>query len=338
MRTRTWLFGIAVALGGWYALRDDPAPRPAAAPQLAVAGRGFALHDPATRHARLLDLDGKARREITLRDLPGDARVFAESGGLAALWRERGRIQTARVGLNGERGKVSSWGTRPVGLCDGVASNANRFSLGWLEQDGSVWFVFGPTSGNRENEAQHVTAAATVTATATAGPKTTWCTLAVSGDLTVLMWRRGEQLYLSACGKKCPGFPPSVRGELGRRAPLGFGCAGKGCGIASRDGRGATHLTWVNHGGSTAWDRVLPDHRGEAVEVIGAGDRQLAVAYEDSRGQLVVARVSIAGELVTLWRDGDGGQAPSLSWVDGVLALAYQRGGRVVTTTIPLPR
>ncbi len=207
MRTRTWLLGIAAVLGGWYALRDDPAPRPAAAPQLAVAGRSFALHEPATRRARILELDGTTRREVTLRDLPADARVFAAGGGLSAFWRERGRIHTARIDRNGARGKVTTWGTRPVGLCDAVASNATRFSLGWLEQDGSVWFVFGPTAGNRTDEAPARSPDLFATTTGTAAPKTTWCTLAVSGDVTVLLWRRGAQLYLSACGKKCPSEP-----------------------------------------------------------------------------------------------------------------------------------
>ncbi len=333
MRTGTWLVGLAAVMGGWYALRDEGSPRPVEAPQLSVAGRGFALHDPAARRAKLLDLDGASRHEIALRDRP-EARVVGESGLLSLIWRERDRIHAARLKADGSLGPSQSFGKRAVKMCDGVASNALRFSVGWLESDGNVWYVFGPTAPKSR---ELVEATAVEPVTAAARPKTTWCTLAVSGKKTVLLWRRDAALYIAACGRNCPSLPPQVRSDAARRPVLGFGCAGNGCGLATRDGQGTLHLTWVGTNGKQAWDRVLPGYRGGHVEVIGAGDRQVAVAYEDLDGHPLALRVSTGGEVTPAWRGG-AGKTPSLAWIDGKLAIAYQHDGRVVTTTIPLLR
>lgn len=328
MRTSRLVLAVAIGVGGWYLLRGGASPGPAGAPQLAVMPGGFTVMQGAGTR-RLIDLDrtGAMVREVSLSGLPAEARVAGHRRGKLVGWRDGAHIHLAAVATDGRLGETRSFGKRAVAMCDGVASNGQRFGMGWREADGSVWVLSGPASATGDLSG----AAAAILAP----PDDTWCAVASIHDKVAVIWRQHDTLYMSWCGKRCPPLPGRVRGPVSERPVLAFGCARTACVIATRDGRGALHVTWVTESGVTKTDRTLPARRDSAVAIVGAGDRQVAIGYQAEDGHPVVVRLPAKGAPVPVWR-GEPGPAPALAWADRVLAIVYLRGEHLVSTAVAM--
>src|SRR5204863_6528273 len=118
--------------------------------------------------------------------------------------------------------ELGTWGRSVRQICDGVASNATRFAVGWLEADDTVWFVHGPLAAAAEGADGPLPEAGPIRV----GPLTRndWCGVASAEDKIALMWRDADRLSLTMCSQKaCSNLPVSFK--LERRVPvLGVGC------------------------------------------------------------------------------------------------------------------
>jgi hypothetical protein len=346
MRRIGWI--VAGGLLAWWWFGDDgdapvraadrPADRrPFEAPQTAVTSTGFASADGPimTRRVTELATDGAVEWQATSK-LPEESRVVGTGRGIAAVWRDGHRLIVAGIEDDGDLSSDrQSFGKKVRRMCDGTASNDGRWGVAFLEGDGKLWVVHGLT--DRERTASEATIEVAV---APAAQRTSWCAVASGGDNIVLIWRRGNRVFMTECTRKeCSGFAPNIPDALARETILGAGCLKKGCGFATRDGNGKTRVTYVDDKGRQKWSAALGDARpGTAIDVIGAGDRQLAVAYATERGAVVV-RLDGKGAAAPVWRAADDdATVPGLAWSRGRLLVARTRDGALVNDVVALPR
>lgn len=276
--------------------------------QAAVLGDGFAL----IRGERIseLDEDGRVRAEIRVRGLPADTRVIGVTTGIAVVYRDGRRMVFAEVDRDG-RLSPYHYGKRVERVCEGTATNDTRFGVAWLEADGAVWFVGGPTS-------------ASVGLYETPAPKT-YCAIASAGKKIALVWREGKRVELALCDKKC-GI--ARKAAIDARPILGVACTAGACAFAQRGERGVD-VTWVTHGGKRVWQKPLPDATPDSkVEMVGAGDR-IAIAY-DTGGEPAIRAADKSGGLAAIWQDR-ADALPALAWSNGKLLIARLVDGTLVT-------
>jgi hypothetical protein len=332
------VLALVVALGA--ALWPRQASR---APSVAIEGGlqgavlldGFAFAQPAPGGDgyRVVDVDpaGHARRERTLPPT-GELRVVGTRIGAAAAWQDGTRLRLARVEDDRDMG---TWGRSVRQMCDGVASNATRFAVGWLEGDDTVWFVHGPLAAAAEG-ADEADAMLAEPVSIGAGPFTRndWCGVASAEDKIALLWRDADRLSLTMCSHKaCSNLPVSFK--LEQRIPvLGVGCLRTACLLATPDDAGTTRITLVTTTGRSKWTHTLEGASGP-VSIVGVGDRAFAVGYA-TQGGARVDRFDRNGRVGPVWRDPASPRPPALAWSSGRLLVAHYHGERAVGQTVEL--
>lgn len=303
--------------------------------QSAVLRDGFAFNHAGAGH-RVVELDphGTVRRERTL-EAPGDLRVVGTRAGAAAAWEDGKRLRLTRVEDDGDLG---SWGRSVRQLCDGVASNASRFAVGWLEADDSLWIVHGPLAAGADTDGPSDGGdggdSARPLATGVALTRNDWCGVASAEDNVALMWRSGDRLKITMCTKKaCSNLPASFK--LEQRLPiLGVGCLRNACLLATPDEAGHPRLTLVTTTGRSKWNHPLEAASGP-ISIVGVGDRAFAVGYAAPGGPEVI-KIDRDGKAAQVWRDPASSGAPALAWSSGRLLVAHHHGEHAVGEVIAL--
>ncbi len=133
----------------------------------------------------------------------------------------------------------------------------------------------------------------------------------------------------SCTTKRCSSYIGSVK--LDRRAQvLGIGCLRNGCLIGTSAG-GSAALSYVTEQGKVKWNKPL-EARAASVSIVGVGTGAFAVAD----GATVTRYEQKDGAATRLWQ-GSASTTPALAWAGGRLAIAYDRGGELVTETVAVP-
>ncbi len=227
-----------------------------------------------------------------------------------------GKVQLVRA-RDGNR--VNTFGKQARALCEGAASNAERFGIAWLEDDGRVWVVHGPTASASADVAPAATAAR-------------WCGVASAGRNLMLMWRDGKRMFFNTCTQKaCRGYAPSITLDEGT-ALLGVGCntrirawSRRAPPAPARSSSSSTPRV-ASSGGRRSTPRRT---RREHVAIVGAGDAAFAVGTAGT-----VLGVTAKGVTTTLWC---GFGSPAVAWARGRVAVVAHRSGKLATTTVAYP-
>jgi hypothetical protein len=279
--------------------------------QGAVLADGFAARDGGRVYE--LDLAGHRKRSY---EIPTDRslRVFGTSGGAAAAWIKNEQLQLFALET---REVVAGYGNSARILCDGVATNEARFAVAWIEDDGGLWFLHGPTRPSAAT-VEAPTRIATV-------ESRTWCAVASAEQLITLASRDRDRLRINWCTtKSCSPLPASVK-----LAPaidvVGLGCLRNACVVATRQGSAPAELMYVTESGAVKWRQRLASSPA-SVPLVGIGTTAFAVALPGR-----VVRIDRAGTRSDLWT-GDG--TPAIAWSSGRLLVATEHG----ETIIEVPR
>lgn len=313
---------MVLALAGiWWLRRGGEAPPPdSARVQAGVLGDGFTtlvgprdVHD--SRRIVELDRDGKTQEYKALR-VDGDVRVVGTREGTAVGWREGRNIKLATLDVDGRPDHVSTWGKKATQLCEGTASNEYRFAVGWLESDGRVWIVHGPLGRLAD---------ASTMATGPEVVKGEWCGIASAERNVVLLWRDNGRLYMNFCGPKdCGGRVVGLPIER-TETLLGFGCIANSCLFATRDKRGATRLLRVTEQGRALAVPLELARADTAFSIVGAGGRAFAISYIAKDGRPTIQRITVDGEITSVWHFEGADEAPTLAWADEKLLVVLTR-------------
>jgi hypothetical protein len=293
--------------------------------QVAVLKDGFALTYTGDAGRRVVELDaqGQRRREVAL-EMLDELRLVGTPAGSVVGWHHAAKFFLATVDNISD---VDTWGKSVRQLCDGVATNAMRFGVGWLEADDTVWIVHGPlaTGASTDSAGERIRIA-------TGMARNDWCGVASAERNIALMWRSGDRMSITMCSKKaCSNLPASF--TLDRRLPvLGVGCVRNACLLATRDEAGRARLSLLATTGRIRWNQPLA--ASGAVSIVGVGDRGFAVGFAGPEGAAVI-KLDRDGKATPLWRDPAAG-APALAWSAGRLAIARFRGDELMHDTIAL--
>ena len=330
--------GAAAALW-WLWPGGDPAPgagRARVQPQAAALADGFAALADGGRLARF-DHDAHRRRELVVREAPPGARVVGVGGGVGLVWRDGKQVAVALVDDDGRLGdRPQRFGKRVASMCGGVASNEHQFGVAWLESDGSVWFVHGPTAARGaaaepgDGDGGGLVAEAAGLPEGVAGES---CAIASAHDKIALLWTERGRTTLVMCGRRC-GSPGRVALPKGSEV-LGLGCSRGGCAIATRGEGGGAALTWVTPKGRAQWTKPLPHAEpGTAVALAGT-TAQVAIAYATANEPVAVT-ASSAGEIATVWQGAADG-VPGLAHAGGRLLVARIVDGELAGSVVRVP-
>lgn len=332
------MLAIAAIAGALGTTTLTDAPRAQTAPaargelQGAVDGEGF-LVAQALGHARrvwAVDRDG-AQRHLAEIMREGDMRIVGTTAGPTVGYQDGKRMRLSRIADDRDLGM---WGTNVRGLCDGVASNDQRFAVGWLEGDGGVMIVHGPTS-KRARDASAASAAEAVALEAEVTAQPSWCGVASAGDKVALAFRDRDQLRFVLCtAKRCGGLVAST--PLPRTSlVLGMGCVRNACLIAHRDQRGTSSVTYVTESGSPKWTKPIVTD-ATSVSVVGVGANAFAVGFANRDGSHVL-RFDRKGNATQPWRGSVGAGVPALAWSAGHLLVAHYTNETVTPISLRLP-
>jgi len=294
----------------------------------AVLRDGFAIMEPdGDRHVVEVDTDGTRLRRRAI-PVTGDARVIGTHQGAAVAWLDRKKVKLALVKGDGELGPASEWGRHATTLCESAASNDQRFAIGWLENDGRVWFVHGPMSP-------------TMTVSTVAEAQTLraeWCGITSAEDYIALLWREGARWFLNMCSRKeCTGMVARVPLDP-KHALLAFGCTREGCLIAFRDQKSNTNLGFIGVTGKKQWVKQLSQAtQSTDVTITALGAKAMAVGFVSREGANVL-RVSKDGAMERAWADPASTEVPSVAWTKDRLLIAIPEGGSVRHDVVQAPR
>lgn len=326
------LLATAIVAGGGTPGVELPTTR-ALAP--AVLSNGFAVMDgaPSDRHVVTVDWDGANAQRIAVPVVAPEARMIGLPKGVGVGWLENAKLHFARLKTDGTLGEASVWGKRVKQLCYGTVSNEHQYGVGWLENDGRVWVVYG--------QMKQELAAAEATVDDTAATRTTWCAVAAAGKKLALVWSdQHNHVSINFCDKKkgCSGHvarvPVSKKESLERIA-----CHEERCLIVARDAKGIANLGWFTmpHGKLTWWKPLTDATRETSFSVTAAGDNAFAVGYVTREGATAI-RVIESGSMVRAWADPYSSEAPALSWGNDRLLVAHRHDSGVSHEVVPLPR
>lgn len=300
----------------------------------AVTRDGFALLEGAAndRHVVEVDRDGGGARRRAIAVLAPDARMVGTVQGVAMGWQNADKFEFARVVGDGELGEVRRYGKRVVGLCDGVATNEQRWGIAWSERDGGLMMLHGPTAR------QSLEAVDEPIEVATTAP-VSWCAVRSAGPRIAFVWRdqrkRGFIQYCSA--KSCEGtivrLPVSPQHSI-----EGIACNARACVLVLRDDRGAAVLGWMTDKGKAVWSKPLGDVTPESrFSLAAVGANGFAIGYVSREGA-TVTRVIESGSMVRAWADPYAHSAPAIAWATGRLFVAHRHeSGVVAPEVVPLP-
>jgi hypothetical protein len=322
-----WLLLVVGVLGTWWWLRDDARVRVDEEVQAAVLKDGFAVRSG----ARVLDIDrkGKQRKQYTLGHTE-DVRIVGTNSGPAGAWIESKKVKLVKLST----GKpLAVFGKAARMMCEGVATNDERFAAGWLEADGSIWFVHGDTRVKRTTELDDTSDAIVADQVAAAqADRKNWCGIASAQDLIALFSRDADRMFIQTCSRKqCSGVAGAVAFDR-RDTLLGFGCVRNACLLAAHDKQGKARLQFVTESGSTKWKRPLETTQLE-VSVIGAGPDAFAIGYVSEHGAEVL-RIGRKGEVQKVWQGPASNGAPALAWSRDQLLVA-PRGAESTLVRFP---
>ena len=292
---------------------------------------GFVVMETSSdRHALDLDRDGN-RRSRNAVPVTVEARVVGSSVGALVGWLDGRQLKLAKIVGDGKLGNATSWGRSVRRLCDGAASNDERFAVGYLDNDDRIWFVHGPMT--KRTAATTVDDVAVTELATTTAPN--WCAIASAEDYIALFWREGSRRFVQMCSSKECGvmgrLPLKPEHEL-----LAAGCLRSGCLLAFRDERGKRHIGWMTPTGKPQWTKPL-ETNSDAVEIVGAGNKAVALSYVSPQGA-TVARVMAKGQIERAWADPSLEATPAIAWSRDRLLVSWRAGSTVETTVVPMPR
>jgi len=293
----------------------------------AVLRDGFAaLEYEGDRHVVEVDANGtfRNRRAVPVR---GEARVFGTRQGVAVGWLDNKKVKLALVTGDGKLGEASVWGRDAQMMCEGTASNDLRFGVGWLEKDGRVWFVHGPTAAAME-----------VVSLPHPGVVAEWCGITSAGDQIALLFREGSKIYMNMCSKKeCSGLvaplPLDPRHQL-----LAIGCSKDSCMLAFRDQQSNTHVGQMGVTGKKWWSKQLTEAVSSTeVSIAAIGKKSMAVGFVAKEGATVLRVDNKKGLMERLWADPSSTEVPSVAWAKDRLFVAIPEGDGVRHEVLAAP-
>ena len=326
MRLRFW--GIAILGGAWWLSSGDPARVPLDL-QAAATTDGFAILERHSARVFETDLKGAPTGDRQPPKLSDDTRVIGTRMGPALVWKEGKKIAIAPIDRTDTR---EVFGRRVERMCAQTASSHLGFGIAWIESDGDLWFVHGPTTTsaevmrvgamreqdpNEDDENDQAVAPA-------------YCGIARADAELAMMWRNGNRAELVRCGKRCA--PPRKVSIDNNATILAFGCTRRACLMATRDRAGATTLHWLNENAKTVAKQTLSEAcKDTRVEIDGEGER-FAIAYSNGP-EPIVDFAEAPGKLRRVFFGGDPNTVPALTWAWNTLMIASQRNGWLVWTT-----
>ena len=324
------MFVGILGLATWRACGSSSSKAPATSTGIlhtAVLRDGFAaMEDAGDRHVVEVDTNGtlRSRRAIPV---SGEARVMGTRQGVAVGWLDNNKVKLALVTGDGKLGEPSVWGRDARMLCEGAASNDQRFGIGWIEKDGRVWFVHGPTAAAME-----------VVSLPQQGVGAEWCSLASAGDHIALLFREGSKIYINMCSKKeCSGLvaplPLDPRHQL-----LAIGCSKESCMLAFRDQQANTWIGQMGVTGKKWWSKQLTEAASSTeISIAAIGKKSMAVGFVAKEGATVLRVDNKKGVMERLWADPSSTEVPSVAWAKDQLFVAIPEGGGVRHEVLAAP-
>lgn len=306
---------------------------------VAVLRDGFGMiQTTGTREVIELSRDGKERRRVRVegRDA-GIPRVIGTSAGAAIGYPEGGKYHVQFVQPNGKLGERASFGKKIKRMCDGMASNDQRWLVAWVDYNGRLAGVGGtvPRRGGTTADTLDVLEPFEDDAAALATAEPNWCAVASAEDYVAIMWREGSRRFVNMCSAKECGVLSRMPLKA-EHALLAVGCLRSGCLLAFRDEAGKRHLGWMTPTGKPQWTRPLHATRDE-IEIVGAGNQAVAISYQSPEGS-TVERVTTKGQIERAWADPTGRTAPAITWSKDRLLVTTRADGTIETTIVPMPR
>jgi hypothetical protein len=301
--------------------------------QTAVLSTGFAFMDgaPTDRHIVTVDWDGANAKRRAVPVVAPEARMIGTGAGVAVGWLEKSKLHLARVTGDGELGEVSHWGKRVKRLCARTVSNEHLYGIGWLENDGTVWVVYGAMKTQL--------AAAGATVDDAAATRTVWCGVAAAGKKVALLWSdQHNRMNINFCDPKAG--CTTARVPLSKKETFaGIACHEKRCLMVARDAKGTANAGWfsVPQGKLTWWKPLTDATPDTAFSLTAAGDNAFAVGYVTREGATAI-RVIESGSMVRAWADPYSTDAPELAWSNDRLLVAHRHASGVAPEVVPLPR
>lgn len=323
---------------------DSPAVATKIPPlQAAVLKDGFAVMELAEdRHVVELDRNGSRRRRSAIPTVT-DTRAIGMPAGAGVVWVQGKRVHVAKIEGDGKLGRSQPFGSSVRQLCYGLASNDQRWAVGWLEErDERFWFVHGPTSKSaNEVEESIEEPLMTMTAMSLAEPaaKIGWCAITSASDYVALVYRLDAKTFVNMCSKKeCGGVntraPIDPRDEV-----MDLACQKDGCLMALRTREGVAHLVAFNLRGKTTWTKKLSyATRDTVVRLSAAGDRAYIMSLNTEEGPVVERMLSKTGSSGRAWHGARDLTAPAITWSRDHAMLAYWDGDALGTDVFAMPR
>ena len=323
---------VLAVVAVWWLRRDAaPPPAPAQPVMAAVTPTGFAaLVGPRDVHDswRIVEVSrtGESEGQRALR-VAAQVRLVGTARGPAVGWLDGAHVKLATLDQDGRPENITTWGKRARQLCDGAASNEQRFGIGWLEADGRVWFVHGMLG--------QLASASEAREVATASE---WCGIASADRNIALVWRDNGRLVMNFCGTKgCANELVNVpldRGDV----LLDFGCVGNACLFSVSDKRGDAKLVRVTSKGRVLV-RPLPDAaRDTGIRVTGAGGGAFALAYLAADRRTTIRRLDLDGNFTHVYHLEAADLAPAIAWAADRLLVVSTIYGAEQTITLDMPR
>lgn len=308
--------------------------------QPAVLRDGFAvLEGGEGRHVVELDPSGVRRRRSAIPTVT-DTRVIGMSVGAGVAFVQGKKIHLAKIEGDGTLGRAQTFGVSVRTMCYGLASNDQRWAVGWLEdKDDRFWFVHGPTQKAGAGAVEGMAVGmSSPDGDATTAP-ITWCAVASANEYVALIYRLDAKVFVNMCSKKeCANFqtraPVDPRDEVHAIA-----CQMDGCVFALRTREGAAHLVAFDLRGKTTWTKKLahatPDSR---LQLAAAGDRAYLLSLDTHEGPVVERILAKTGSTARAWHGVPALTPPAVTWSAGHALLAYWDGDALGTEVLAMPR
>lgn len=306
--------------------------------QTAVLNDGYSVMEAVgDRHVVELDRNGTRRRRSAIPTVT-ETRSVGMAAGAGVVWLQSKKIRVAKIKGDGELGNPQIFGTSVRQMCHGLASNHQRWAVGWLEErDDRFWFVHGPTTRDKAADAgpELMTVAFALPTT----KPLTWCAVTSANDYVALIYRLDNKTFVNMCSRKeCGGLhtraPIDPRDEV-----LDIACQRDGCVIALRTPSGDAHLVAFNLRGKATWTKKLPYAANDTpVQLAAAGDRAYIMSLMTNEGPAVERMLSKNGLTGRSWHGAQGLSAPAITWAYDHAMLAYWDGDSLGTDVFAMPR
>ena len=309
--------------------------------QVAVLRDGFAvLEAVGDRHVVELDRNGARRRRTHIPTVT-DTRAVGMSIGAGVVWLENKKMHVAKIERDGKLGRSQTFGTSVREVCTGLASNDQRWAVGWLEErDERFWFVHGPTQPSAATDLDAAGIAATaITLDADLAARMSWCAITSANDYVALIYRVDAKTYVNMCSKKeCGGVqtraPIDARDEV-----MGVACQKDGCVMATRARDNTASLVAFNLRGKTTWTKKLGYATATTrIQLAAAGDRAYLASFMTEEGPVIERLLSKSGTSGRTWQGAQGLSEAAVTWSRDHAMIAYWDGNALGTDVFAMPR